>query len=268
MKSKKSLLLILILVMTLLLSGCQEESTIATEDGEIITYTKEEATEKGGFFIKKGEDQFQQLLQAGIGDSVGTYVWYTNFDNLIPEVKSENDAVVYISKDERPNMYEFIEMRDMGYTLGVAFESNIVETVDGKEEKEFTFNDSLYNPFSPAKPYLDNYVDSNYQSIKITEVNGREFKETMLTPEGFMKGLTKNAMYKFWFYKGTQYDSVSLMADSRLFIENMSYYSKNHEEKKDVFFEVDIPEEMPNGYFIIPGEGGGMFKYEVPIKKD
>ena len=68
-------------------------------------------------------------------------------------------------------------------------------------------------------------------------------------------------MYKLSFYEGTVYKSVDVMADTRLFLIKNEYASAKYIPHKNIYYEVVFPEDLPNGYYVIPKIG--MFHYNV-----
>lgn len=219
------------------------------EDGQIMSYTEEDLPE--GMYIKTG-DKYYPLLNAGSSEM--NYQWFTEYDDLIPEFTKDSTFILY-SESEVPDSYTFWKMIDFGYTVGIRF------TQDA-DTGELTFpnDEDMYCSYSPVGTYVvENTFGGSISNVRIKEVNGKEFKETMLTTDGFMKGLTKDAMYKFWYYQGTVYKSVNIKADTHVFIEDYDVTTSSYVELKDKFFEVNLPVNMENGYWYI--DGIGMFKY-------
>lgn len=258
MKKKKILTSILALFLTFTLVGCSEKASIVmNEDGSIKTYTEEEIPE--GLYVKKG-DTYSPLLNTSPGedvDSESNYQWFTEYDQLIPEM-TENDKLILYSEGEVPEAFTFYKMTDFGYTVGIKFTQD-------EATKKLTFPSEAngYCPYSPVGDYiLETTFSDGVSNVSIKEVNGKEFRETMLTTDGFMKGLTKDAMYKFWYYQGTVYKSVNIKADTHVFIEDYELSTGSYVELKDKTFEVNLPASIENGYWLI--DGYGLFKYSGP----
>ena len=57
----------------------------------------------------------------------------------------------------------------------------------------------------------------------VQQINGIDFKTSMLTSSGYLKGLTKDAMYKLTFYQGTYYKDITIKADSLLLYQSGKY---------------------------------------------
>lgn len=253
MKGKKIIASILSIIFILGLTGCGGEKTgvLMNEDGTIKTYTEEEIPE--GLYIKSGDIYYPMLMT---NSRESNYQWFTEYDQLIPEM-TEKDKLILYSKGAIPETFTFYKMTDFGYTVGIKFIQN--------EGGGLSFPGGMdgYCPYSPVGSYLlENTFTEGTGNITIKEVNGKEFRETMLTTDGFMKGLTKDAMYKFWYYQGTVYKSVNVKADTHVFIEDYELSTGSYVELKDKTFEVNLPASIENGYWFI--DGYGLFKYSGP----
>ncbi len=255
-KLKKLIVVVLALVMVLSFTGCGDSNTgpAMNKDGSMMAYTEDEIPE--GLFIKTG-DKYYPLLLTGTAEE--NYRWFTKYDNLIPEYTKDSKFVFY-SNGKIPEAFTFWKMIDFGYTVGVRF-------IQDKGALTFPSEEELYCPTSPIGPYvLEHTFNGSTKNVRIKEVNGKEFKETMLTTDGFMKGLTKDAMYKFWYYQGTVYKSVNIKADTHVFIEDYDMSTASYIELKDKVFEINLPVGMENGYYFV--DGFGLFKYTGADEKD
>ena len=105
---------------------------------------------------------------------------------------------------------------------------------------------------------------SNNDNVKITTINGKDFTENMLTSDGYLKNLTQDGIYKFSYYEGTKYRTISIKADSHLFVAKDVYESALYAEMEDVYFVIAPTSDMPNGYYYLPDYG--MFYYSGAAK--
>ena len=253
---KNKLMLILsILILTLTLSACskkEEGGGIVASDGGPLTYSESDLVE--GIFAMKGK-KFQALLNPPPAAQSASHIWFTGYDKAIPVVEKGDKLVLY-SEEAVPSELEFVKLNDFGYTLGIMFPQ---ATEDGR--LTFPTTSTSYNPNSPVfKHVSSNVFTGSPSAINIKEVNGKEFKETMLSVDGFMKGLTKDAMYKFYYYQGTVYKDVNIKADTHVFLKDYVLPSGSYDQLKDKTFVVNLPSSIETGYWYI--EGYGMFKYE------
>lgn len=168
-----------------------------------------------------------------------------------------NDQLVYTNLNARPKSFTFYRYDEMGYTVGTDFKV-ITETSDAKSPIIITFG-STRNAASPIGDYLNTYVTSSGENVKITEINGIEMKTSMLTSSGYLKGLTKDAMYKFTYYQGTFFRNITVKADSLLLYQSGKYVTTSYSEMESTYFIINLPPEMPNGYYYL--EGYGLLKY-------
>lgn len=247
---KKLTALLATVAICVTITGCSEETGpgFLTEDGKIPSYTIEEAPD-GYYMLSSKDGRAYQGFMAGYVDDM--HFWLTEkMDAAIPQI-SPDDQIVVKNLEERPTGFQFIKMIDYGYTVGTNF---IVDTsgTDIKSPTMITFGGDV-NPSSPISSYLNSSVTGG--QVKILEINGKDFKASMLTPEGYLKGLTKNAMYKFSYYGGTYYESVTVKADSHLFVADTTYSSSSYSEMKSNYFIINLPSSIVKGYYYLPGFG-------------
>ena len=91
---KKRLLAgILAFVLVFSLTGCggNKSAVQMNDDGSIKAYTEEEIPE--GLYVKSG-DNFYPLLNANPKSEMN-YQWFTEFDQLIPELKEGDTLILY-----------------------------------------------------------------------------------------------------------------------------------------------------------------------------
>lgn len=221
-------------------------------EGNLVPYTTSTVSYGGVYYIKRGEDTYYPLCGYGMDDDLQ---WFTaTYNNFIPTFKN-GDTLVYINSSERPSSTTIVAMEDTGYTIGTRFE---VFTENGENVVRFT-DESC--EFSPVGSYINTAVSDDYGAVKITEINGKPFTRNMVNGNGLIQGLTEGAMYKFNFYSGTVYHNVSLKADTKVFTPSTEYSSTSYKAMKNIFYEVVLPENLPNGYYQIPGFG--LFRYEL-----
>jgi len=239
------------------LSGCSEDTGpgYLTEDGKIPSYSMDEIAD-GYYLLSATDGRCYQGFTAGAGDT--TYKWLTeDMDKAIP-ILTPNDQLIVKQVGSRPSTFTFTSYIDYGYTIGTNF-TIINDTEDVKTPTIITFG-GITNPYSPIGAYLEQAAPTKgTENVKILEINGKDFKASMLTTNGYLKGLTKNAMYKFTYYEGTYYKDVTLKADSHLFLADTIYTSSSYSEMKSNYFIINIPSSLTKGYYIL--DGFGLFYY-------
>lgn len=251
---KKYICFVMLLSMLFMVTGCQkEEQKFANADGTPLVYKEDELPE--GMFVLKDK---QYLPVLNLGEDImlnNTYIWFTGYDKAVP-VLEKGDKLAFYSTQTIPSELQFSKLNDFGYTVGIKFE----------KDKEFgnlifPFNAEGYNSTSPVQNYMMQAViePSKGSTVAVKEVNGKEFKETMLSVDGFMKGLTKDAMYKFYYYQGTVYKDINIKADTHVFLKDYMLPSSSYEQLKDKIFLVNLPSSITDGYWYV--EGFGMFRY-------
>ena len=231
------------------LTGCGEKEGPNYEGQDVATVT--------GTYILSAKDG-KAYATVATGQTTTQDHWFLTEEQL-KNVKElgPKDQLIFSDIEQRPTSFIFHKYDELGYTVGCNFDV-FTETADYKSPIIITFGKEL-NPFSPIGNYLTTYVAETGENVKITEINGIKMKTSMLTSSGYLKGLTKDAMYKFSYYRGTNYQTITVKADSLLLYETGKYSSSSYSEMESTYFIVNIPPEMPNGYYYL--EGYGLFKY-------
>ena len=270
LKKAGAIALSFVLCGSIFLSGCgKDENTYLTKDGKIPSYDLS-AAEDGYYILKNDDKKCYSGLKVGAvntdDDSFSTlhYWLLSDMEKAIQELTAE-DQLIIKNTNERPNKFQFVRLEDYGYTVGTNF-SVIDNTEDIKSPTIVTFGDDI-NSLSPITSYLDEQIPtghSNNDNVKITTINGKDFTENMLTSDGYLKNLTQDGIYKFSYYEGTKYRTISIKADSHLFVAKDVYESTLYAEMEDVYFVIAPTSDMPNGYYYLPDYG--MFYYSGAAK--
>lgn len=278
----------LIFGMVFSLTGCGEKE-VSYDPLELDQFADASTELDHNFFILSARDGMAYpTIDQGINENHDH--WYLTEEQL-ENVKElgKDDQLIYTNLAERPSIVQLTKFDELGYTVGTNF-----TVIDNTQEDEndtgedgintgnlisanldntvITFG-SVQNPFSPVGAYMQSYLngseDSNgeiadNENIQIKKINGLEFKTSMLTSSGYLKGLTKDAMYKFGYYKGTHYGEITIKADSLLLYANGVYQTASISEMEDTYFVINLPTNLENGYYYI--DGFGLFKYTAKDK--
>lgn len=273
---KKKALIAISMASILTLVGCanNEKREFQTRDGKMITYTSVNELPDNDYYVKKKNKDINPTLKQGVQPD-GSYAWFTDYDKLIPTL-TDQDEIIYVSSSNRPTGFSFQRMENQGKTLGIRFDVQVEQHGD-TEVNRFSFPASTdgYNPTSPVGSVVSKVLGENAQNVVVTSINDKKISPLMFTEDGFMKGLTPNAMYKIGFYQGTRYKEVDIKSDTRLLTQfDNAYVTNSYVETKKGYFRILLPDEMPSGYYLIgesadggnSGGGLGLFKY-VKTKK-
>lgn len=273
MKKKKVIKIVLsifLCVSVLFLVGCSGKKKIADKNGNMLTYSPDDEDLEDGYYIMH-DNKYIPLLPEEIKEKPVVYQWFTEYDNLIPEL-NEGDNLVYVSSEVVPEEFKIYQMEDYGYTLGIRFTvedpSDKSDTVASGGTTKITVDkneDDVFCSLSKVEDYLKGAADINkLENIEFTEINGKDFSSTMLSEEGFLKNLTEDGIYPLSFYVGTKYYTADLKADTHLFVQKNEYLISSYSKMKSKHFALNIPASMANGYYNIDGKG--MFKYNAASK--
>lgn len=254
----KILAVLLVAIACLTLCSCQkeEENPILDESGNLYPLDKNSISYDGQYYIKKGENYYR-LNTVGINSlSEQTYYqWFTPYYDKYTPVLGEECSLVYINNSARPSSVSLIKLEDQGYTLGTLF-----ETFSEGGRTEVRFKEDSYCSTSPIGTHLVNGV-SNFDAVKLTKIGSKDFSRSMIDTLGFIHGMEQGANYKFCFYEGTVYKNITLKADTHLYITSTKYSTSKFKETQNIYYEAVLPENLPNGKYLIPDFG--VFEYNI-----
>lgn len=253
---KTRLLISLMLICVFILSGCTgKKDPFANKDGSILTYKKIE-TLKDGYYVVKSNGNIHPLLSEGItgNDSAKSIVWFRDFDKLIP-VFEEGDSVIIVKSSgfENNQPAKFVKMRDSGWTIGSVFDLSLSRNSEGDVKNKIKFA-GKYSPYSQAADAVKAVMGEN-SDANLLDINGQEFTANMLSSNGILQGLTKDAMYQFRYYVGTKYKFINMKADTHVYEGEREFVSSEFIEEKSTYFTVPIPNGLEKGYYIVNGFG-------------
>lgn len=257
MKNKRIIkILAIIFSVTTFLTGCGEkkEEPFMTSDGKILEYNKDDLPENKYYVLKKN-GKFQPLLSKGVNDE---YVWFSEFDKLIPIIES-GDKLIYTSTTSMPYSFAMSKLKDLGYTVGIKFNSQFVDE-KAKTIYKFPTDQTSYSPYSKVWSIVGTKMSEKDTSI--IDINGKEVSPLMFTDNGFLKGLSKNALYQFGYSYGTKYSQIDIKADTHVFVEEESMMSNTFKETKKGYIVISLPEDISSGYYKLEEGSGGIFRVE------
>lgn len=261
-KRIKAMLLILMLMLSFTMTACKRtETPFANKDGSILTYKDIESL-GDGYYVVKANGNINPLLSQGIqgNNRADSLVWYRDFDKLVP-VFEEGDSIIIVRSSgfENNQPAKFVKMRDSGWTIGGTFQTSLLRTADGEVKSRIAFAGN-YCPYSQAGAAVEAVMGGN-SGAALLDINGKEFTPNMLSSNGILQGLTRDAMYQFRYYVGTKYKFINMKADTHVFEGEREFTSKEFIEEKSTYFTVPIPDGLEKGFYIL--NGYGMFFYNA-----
>lgn len=283
MKHKRyGLVLILMLLMTCILSGCGLFDTmLSLSEGQPTRFRSAYDLASGKAYvwhhkdgdiredISKGadEDVFFTCITGDYNfkgtelESISMYprsIWIdTDTDVLIPTVTS-SDRLIYVSKTEVPESIVFERFADYGYTIGV---SNMIKDAGGHYFFEYAVSDE-----EDYKYYLDIHSDAKQLTeletvtkLYLDKVGDVKVDENSVSDGGTVLELTKDKSYVCEFYTGTFYQDFLLTANVHSFGSMERFVSYDYEFMHSTFIVIKIPEYFTSGYYFV--NGVGLFRY-------
>lgn len=279
---KRVILLLLILTMGLVFTGCgMFETLLGTSESKPTSFKSPDELESGKAYVWHHEGaKIEDDLKKGADKNIfftcisGDYnfkgnelmdasmyprsIWIdSGKDSKIPTVTS-NDRLIYVSKTEVPESIVFERFADYGYTIGI---SNMIQDSGGHYYFEYAVSDE-----EDYKYYIDTKSDASQLTelevvtkVYLDKVGKIKVNEDSVSEGGTVLGLKKDKQYVCEFYTGTYYQDFLLTANIHSFGSMERFVSYNYEFMHSTFIVIEIPEYFKSGYYFV--NGVGLFRY-------
>ena len=261
--------LFLVIVISLLITGCSSGAVIAEKDGSMIRTSLQEIYDNAdyGFFVKNLDGTYTPVMSDTPGKSSGGFNFFGNgnvpffwwcdtpkisHENLVPVVTTDTPLVaVYGADSKMPSEYYIEKFVDLGYTVGVKFQI-------GTDQRSLYFGSDDLCPNSTFKKIAETVPDKLTRVIEIND-NGNLPLGNIDPNTHTLLGLQKDKYYKFTCFVGTSTRGYTASADTRVFkMEEYIPLDIPLTETRNHYFLVNLPTNLQEGYYYI--NNVGLFK--------
>lgn len=213
------------------------------------------------YYIKNGT-KFYKVYAA---DTKGSYdsdknkgvAWiYGKNENLVPTYYG-NELLAVASKDTSAKDIVLERYKDIGYSVGI-----YNATYNEEGYIEFNLGQNVVKKSSADKKLKNDRSDK----ILIEKINGEKVSPDMLNAAGVIVGLEHDKVYDVSFYAGTYYGECKLVADTHFYQSYEMYGINTGTMTKNGYISYKMPEDAKDGYYMVKGEKGGMFRYVTAEK--
>lgn len=260
MKNKKVTIVMIVLLLSALLSGCERVQLFEThtdpnlligvKDSEIkdkTYYVKDKTTFYPVYLPERGnaKQQAQALNE--------TRVFATLKDDALIPTHYSDEFIAYTSDDLSFQSADLERFMDLGYSLGC---------YNGKRMSDGSIYISRRDGLVTDSSFADAIGDAQSEDIRIVSVDGKSITDDQFYKKaGIITGLEKDTVYTVGFYIGTKYNEMDITADTHLYaaFEMFNYGSDYISDTQNGYRCFSTPTDLKNGYYNI--NGSGMFRY-------
>lgn len=253
-----------------ILGGIKEILGIEEQvDGEDGTYREEtsegiekNALESGKYYIKHGEKYYELYsnvvtnIEETESGSNNERVMMSNAENAksIPTLYiGAGDKLVYYNTQARLQYVTYERFKDLGCSLGLY---GLTSDYSGMYQiTRDTDNDTNYIYDGSSASQIINAYPEEETLLTFTGIGQEELDKSHLTNTGIILGLEEGGQYDCDIYNGTEYNHFVLTADTRFFSGMEMYIENKVPLVKEGYQEIEIPEYMLNGYYLINHSG-------------
>ena len=184
-------------------------------------------------------------------------VWIpTDEDETIPTLTSA-DKLLYVSKTEVPDTFDFQRMYENGYSIGIT--SLTADASDHYYIEYAKTDEDDYKKYVNTKSDAKDLGGLVIEKLYLDKVGGMEITSENVSESGIVTGLTKDEQYICEFYTGTYYQDYLLTASEHTFTEFEDFTCYGYEFLHANCISIDIPAWLCSGYYYI--NGIGLFRY-------
>ena len=245
-----------------MMTGC---SSSGNKDAQLAVYELKDL--EPGVYLQKGdENAFVEFMSEGKAYD-NTYasdesqdntriVWFANKDSLIPEI-TKDDHIIMITTEDIPSMPQLYPLDDYGYTIGCTLYKDSASDLWALSQDQ---NRDICSESSFEENFNNGNNDSN---TLILDVGGKKVSDDNISTVGSVTGLEKDKEYTIGLYNGTVYSEITAVCDTHLFVDSLqpAYMCEQYLYTKDGYLIVDLPDDLPSGYYYF--DDFGLFKYTV-----
>lgn len=246
----KKVLAILMLMVSLVLTGCVKEEQVHPDSLESI-----QNNGPYGFYVKKSDTLFPIIPM----EDNENLRWYAGDPNC-PKVTSKSPLImVYDTKDDMPEEIILEKYESLGYTIG----GQIKEDED--QETMLLSTDIICENSDFANQVSSGNLDTEVEVVAISDKNGRHIASKLIdnvdTEANVLTGLAKNKSYTFEIYSGTNHYTSDVKADTFALkmIDKIDITDNPIKKTNKGYFIVNLPENLEPGYYGI--NEAGIFEY-------
>ena len=269
---KKKLFLATLLAISFVLTGCggsSNENTLGNVTGNKDSYTAK--LEDGIYYVRDNHSGTNECVPVYFGNGTfneGTIttraekdrvLWYKDDADKIPTLY-KGDSLIYFTKGVLDEHVVLERFEDFKYTIGIC---NMEEIKSGRYEiytdpdKKCTYPGSETDhilQLSNESVILD-FLGDKY----IRAVDEEDEIESYLSRCGTLLGLEKDTYYDCKIYEGTIEHEYSFPANIWALGSMEVWESYDYKFTEDNIIEVELPEWLNTGYYLINGQG--LFRY-------
>ena len=259
---RKIYILLMVLMASFFMCSCGENSVaISDENGEPIQYSSSELEIKNlegseGIFILNPDGSFSPIATGFSGyvvspdaSSKDRFIWWcdnaVNLTKLIPTyTKGSKLVMIYNSDNSLPGEFLLEKYKYLGYTIGCKF-------IKSDDDSVYISTRDMLEGTSAEEILLEVADEESYKLASVNKTNTLPL-DNIDNNLNMLLGLENSKTYNFAFYKGTKYVMFDTVADTQVMqSESLICLENPYTKTKDGYFEINLPENLADGYYYI-----------------
>jgi len=267
----------LMLVSSVLLSKfgiIDSGEAVAAEENKIEVINNVDKLEDGCIYVwkncqgKKITAQDNEFIKCPEGNTNIAYkdravseanytVWVDSGDDIQIPTLTSADKLIYVSKEEVPDTYDFLRMYENGYSIGI---TSLQPDASGHYYLTYMQTDK-----KDFKQYINTECDAgdlaglDVKKLYLEKVGKATLSEENISTSGIVTTLEKNQQYVCEFYTGTYYQDYMLTANQHTFTEFEDFECYGYDFLHSNCISITVPNWLCSGYYYL--NGSALFRY-------
>ncbi len=257
MKQKWLMLVLVLLGLTLFLSGCGSKEIFINKDEKYkLVQLSDKEIEKDVFYAKEGAGFYATYMPKGTvtnkakESDPSRVLWLQKDNTLVPSIYQDGSITYASIKNQIFDSALIERFKDMGMTFGIQGGS-----LDDDGAYVFKAKESVVKDSSAADVFLSKKKQA--ETIKIVTIDDKPVADYV--EDGLFVGLKENKSYSVGYYSGTYYETAQIDTDTHMLQSYEVYEDDDIDNTKNGYISVNMPSGAKSGYYLINGEG--LFKY-------
>lgn len=250
---KRILWLILTVMTTLALTGCDIQIFEDKNAKNIAKEYKKEDLQNNVYYIKDGTSFYEaykcDTSSEGKDLDYKKCCWLIDDEKMVPTYYKDG-LIARMTADKIEDESVIMERyKDCGYSIGVygcTFENGYIC---------FKAGQNTINKTSLSKAL----EKSASQNIMIESINGTYVNEKMLNEAGIITGMEQGKEYNLTYYAGSVYSEMTVTAETHFFECFEAYKLDAFNMTKNGYISINVPSDLKTGYYRLDGKG--FFRY-------
>lgn len=257
MMKRKLLFLLLIIVISIVTSGCKVKIFEEEEVRTIVRCSKSEL-ENNNMYVKDGTGFYvpynaeKTFTTSNSENRDNRIIWMKKSEEEFVPTLYKGECLAYVSSSSTPSDITLERFKDCGYSVGIMGFSAV------ESGQILQYSTSLKNLKSTSDAY-EKFSEINASSLTIADIDGKSIDEKDFSYGGFLANMEYGKTYSLGIYVGSFYKEHKVKADTKMLVSDSSISVSDVSLTRNGYYAIHIPDDLESGYYYL--QDYGLFRY-------